>query len=151
MEKLSRDELRAKARRLTSDSLSLGTPHIQALRTVRLRDNVRKGWVIFPSSASSPKPHAAAVTDAGIPGGSISEMSSPSVLPRYGQSGGPPDIAMTERRHPTRNVLLLLSTVGNERNAEAGAGNFLTEFFCRVAATEWFPSMEPFPAWRVLR
>ena len=61
MEKLSRDELRAKARRLTSDSLSLGTPHIQALRTVRLRDNVRKGWVMFHSSASSPKLHAAAV------------------------------------------------------------------------------------------
>jgi len=71
---------------IDSDSLSLGTPHIQVLLTVRLRDNVRKGWVIFHSSASSPKPHAAAVTDADIPGGSISETSEfgPSVLPRYG-------------------------------------------------------------------
>jgi hypothetical protein len=35
-------------------------------------------------------------------------------------------------------------------SAEAEAGNFSTGFFCKVAATKWFPSMEPFPALHVL-
>ena len=72
-----------------------------------------------------------------------------------GQSGGPADIAMTERRHPAQNVLVLPSTVGNERSSLPRRSQsrqlFNRIFFCKVAATKWFPSMEPFPGLHVLR